>query len=44
MICARLSAPGDAPQVSAKKPQRFNEECLMDTFYAWLRDGSSSGP
>ena len=28
MICARLSAPGAAPQVSAKKPQRFNEECL----------------
>ena len=40
MICARLSAPGAAPQVSAKKPQRFNEECLMDTFYVWLRDGS----
>ena len=32
LICARLSAPGAAPQVSAKKPQRFNEECLMDTF------------
>ena len=27
MICARLSTPGAAPRVSAKKPQRFNEEC-----------------
>ena len=40
LICARLSAPGAAPQASARKLQRFNEECLLDTVYAWPRDGS----
>ena len=32
-ICERISAPRSAPQASAKSPNRFNEQCALDSFF-----------
>ena len=34
-VCAMVHPPGDAPQVTAKRPTNFNESLSGDTFYVW---------
>ena len=32
-ICERISGPRSAPQASSKAPGRFNEQCVLDSFF-----------
>ena len=32
-ICERISGPRSAPQASSKAPSRFNEQCVLDSFF-----------
>ena len=39
-ICERISAPRSSPQASAKAPNRFNEQCALDSFFVLDSAGS----